>query len=52
VITTDAHGSATDRLSVGAFPRSAWQVPNDIDGVPVIRQRPEEAGFIPDWVGR
>jgi glycosyltransferase involved in cell wall biosynthesis len=43
-------GSADRRLEPGSFPRPEWIVPNRIEGVPVLRQRPEEAGFIPDWV--
>ena len=50
VVTTDARGSAPDRLVVGALPLPQWQVPEAVDGVPVIRQRPEEAGIIPSWV--
>jgi hypothetical protein len=49
--TTDLEGLAIERLSCGHFPNDRWQVPNAIDGIDVHRQRPEESGRVPSWVG-
>ena len=43
-------GSASERFSPGDHPDPLWMVPESIDGVPVLRQRPEEAGYLPGWV--
>jgi glycosyltransferase involved in cell wall biosynthesis len=43
-------GTGRKDLSCGQFPDEAWQVPKEIDGITVHRQRPEEAGMIPEWV--
>ena len=43
-------GSAPERFSPGDHPDPRWMVPESIDGVPVLRQRPEEAGHLPGWV--
>lgn len=48
-IVTDLAGTAGERLAAGGHPRPDWQVPDDIRGIPVTRQRPEEAGLIPEW---
>jgi glycosyltransferase involved in cell wall biosynthesis/GT2 family glycosyltransferase len=39
---------------VGAFPDAEWMVDHEVaaPGVRIIRQRPEEPGRIPEWVGR
>jgi glycosyltransferase involved in cell wall biosynthesis len=41
---------ASRRLGPGDHPVDSWMVPSEIRGVPVLRQRPEEAGTIPDWI--
>jgi glycosyltransferase involved in cell wall biosynthesis len=48
--TMEAQGTSPQRINPGAFPDPAWSVPTSINGIPVLRQRPEEAGLIPDWV--
>jgi GT2 family glycosyltransferase/glycosyltransferase involved in cell wall biosynthesis len=50
VETMGAPGTSAERIGPGAYPHPAWTVPRSINGVPVLRQRPEEAGLIPDWV--
>lgn len=52
VIATDLPGRASASLAPGSFPRAAWQVPTEIRGIPVDRQRPEESGVIPEWAIR
>ncbi len=42
--------SAPMRLSPGDHPDQRWMVPGSINDLPVLRQRPEEAGRLPDWV--
>jgi Glycosyl transferase family 2 len=49
-IATPLEGSADSALRVGDFPDDAWVVPREIGGIPVQRQRPEEAGILPEWV--
>jgi hypothetical protein len=44
-------GESEERLSCGQFPEDSWQAPAEIGGIAVQRQRPEESGWIPDWVG-
>ncbi len=46
----DLDASSSECLTPGMFPNPEWVVSAAIDGVPVLRQRPEEAGFLPDWV--
>ncbi len=41
---------ASRQLGPGDYPADSWMVPSEIRGVPVLRQRPEEAGTIPDWI--
>lgn len=48
--TTEFGGTSTDSLKCGQFPDSQWQVPSHIHGVPVRRQRPEEAGYLLTWM--
>ena len=43
-------GAAAQRLSLNQFPLESWMVPLEIGTIEVHRQRPEEAGYIPDWV--
>jgi hypothetical protein len=50
VATSALPGTSEQRLSCGQFPGDSWQVPQEIGGIAVHRQRPEEAGLIPDWV--
>jgi hypothetical protein len=50
VVTSAMLGESDHRLSCGQFPEKSWQVPSEIGSIPVQRQRPEEAGWIPDWV--
>ena len=50
VHTLPVHVEASRRLNPGDHPTDSWMVPSEIRGVPVLRQRPEEAGTIPDWV--
>jgi hypothetical protein len=50
VVTSSLPGTSGQRLSCGQFPSDRWQVPQEIGGIAVHRQRPEEAGQIPDWV--
>ena len=47
---TEFGGTSTDSLKCGQFPDSQWQVPSHIHGVPVRRQRPEEAGYLLTWM--
>jgi hypothetical protein len=49
-LATAVEGSADRRIAPSEWPDVAWRVPNEINGVAVQRQRPEEAGTIPDWV--
>lgn len=49
-VSTDLIGTAPDHLAPGSHPSQDWMVPTHIGEVPVIRQRPEEAGRLPDWV--
>ena len=51
VMRSAAQGECQERLSCGQFPEDSWQVPRKIDGIAVQRQRPEESGWMPDWVG-
>lgn len=50
VETLGVPGTAGERIEPGACPDPAWSVPLSINGIPVLRQRPEESGLIPDWV--
>jgi hypothetical protein len=53
VATNDLAGTASVSLDAGQLPDPAWHVPVELLGLPVQRQRPEEAGVIPPWaVGR
>jgi len=47
---SDLAGSATQQLTCGQFPSEAWQVPTQLGGIEVHRQRPEESGIMPAWV--
>lgn len=49
-LATQIVGSSPHRIEPGMFGDDDWTVPSEISGIPVQRQRPEEAGFIPDWV--
>jgi hypothetical protein len=51
VVHSELQGTSEERLSCGQFPEDSWQVPQEIGGIAVQRQRPEESGWIPDWVG-
>ena len=50
VATIDVAGTASVSLGIGQLPDPAWHVPAELGGLPVQRQRPEEAGMIPAWV--
>ena len=50
VVTSVLLGDSEQQLSCGQFPEDSWQVPAEIGGIAVQRQRPEEAGRIPAWV--
>jgi glycosyltransferase involved in cell wall biosynthesis len=50
LVTSKLPGTGQQRLSCGQFPGDPWRVPLKIEGIAVQRQRPEEAGMIPDWV--
>ena len=49
-ITTELLGTADRCLSLNQFPLDSWRVPVEIGTIEVHRQRPEEAGTIPEWV--
>jgi glycosyltransferase involved in cell wall biosynthesis len=49
-IATELLGTADRRLSPNQFPLDSWMVPVEIGSIEVHRQRPEEAGTIPEWV--
>ena len=51
VVRSGLEGESEQRLSCGQFPEDSWQVPLKVGGIAVQRQRPEESGWIPDWVG-
>jgi hypothetical protein len=51
VVRSGLEGESEQRLSCGQFPENSWQVPLKVGGIAVQRQRPEESGWIPDWVG-
>jgi len=48
--STGFAGSSGQQLACGQFPSDDWQVPADIGGIDVHRQRPEESGIMPTWV--
>ncbi len=50
IIRFDDDTSAKTALRPGGRPDNRWQVPAEIGGLPVRRQRPEEEGFVPDWI--
>jgi glycosyltransferase involved in cell wall biosynthesis len=50
VVRSESQGTSDERLSCGQFPEDSWQVPSEIASIPVQRQRPEEAGWLPNWV--
>jgi glycosyltransferase involved in cell wall biosynthesis len=50
VVRSTLRGESEQRLSCGQYPAESWQVPLEVGGIAVQRQRPEEAGWIPDWV--
>jgi hypothetical protein len=50
VLPSALSGESEQRLSCGQFPERSWHVAHEIGGIAVQRQRPEEAGWIPDWV--
>ena len=50
--SADLVGSAPQQLTCGQFPSAGWQVPLEIDGIDVHRQRPEESGLMPAWIDR
>ncbi|MCZ7533590.1 MAG: glycosyltransferase [Acidimicrobiia bacterium] len=50
VIKFDSDTGAEAALHAGDRPDDRWQVPTEIGGLPVHRQRPEEEGFLPDWI--
>ena len=51
VVRTALEAESDQRLSCGQFPEDSWQVPLEVGGISVQRQRPEESGSIPDWIG-
>jgi len=48
-VDVSARGGADLRPGTAADPR--WEVPAELLGLPVQRQRPEVTGTLPDWVG-
>jgi glycosyltransferase involved in cell wall biosynthesis len=49
-VVTELLGTADRRLSFNQFPLDSWMVPVEIGTIEVHRQRPEEAGTIPEWI--
>jgi GT2 family glycosyltransferase len=48
---SDSGGASVHRLECGQFPSDQWQVPSRMGDIDVHRQRPEESGVMPVWVG-